>query len=326
MMSGESMQFGFGLHVQAPLDTPEAIRAVAVRGEELGFEYVAFPDHIVMPRNYASVHPYSEMGRLPRGDEGDFLDQLTAMTFVTAVTRRTRVMTSVMVVPYRPAIMTAKMLATMDVLSEGRVTVACGAGWLEEEFQALGTPPFAERGRVTDEYIRAFKELWTSDTPAMSGDHVDFSNIVFEPKPVQKPHPPIYIGGESAPAIRRVVELGDGWFPIGRNPGNRMDTRKRYQENVQRLHAVAEERGRDPASIGLGFWAQWYGLGEDLEAEDGSRHFLSGTAEEIAGDIEFFRRQGGSLLMFRFIGDTVDETMERMERHAKELMPLVRDP
>ena len=150
------MEFGFGLHVQAPLDTPENIRAVAVRGEELGFDYLAFPDHIVMPKDYASVHPYSDRGRLPRGDEGDFLEQLTAMTYVAAVTSRMRVMTSVLVVPHRPAVMTAKMLATMDVLSEGRVSVACGAGWLEEEFQALGAPSYAERGRVTDEYIQAF--------------------------------------------------------------------------------------------------------------------------------------------------------------------------
>ena len=178
---------------------------------------------------------------------------------------------------------------------------------------------------MTDEYIQAFKELWTSDHPSMSGKFVNFSDIIFEPKPVQKPHPPIFIGGESAPALRRVVELGDGWFPIGRNPRNRMDTRAKYQANVERLHAVAEENGRDPASIMLGFWAQWHGLGEDLKAEDGTRHLFSGSAENIANDVEFFRDVGGSLLMFRFIGPMLEETMERMERHADELLPLVRD-
>ncbi len=239
------MEFGFGLHVQAPLDTREAIRTVAVRGEELGFDYLAFPDHIIMPKDYASRHPYSELGRLPRGEEGDFLDQLTAMTFVTAVTNRARLMTSIIVVHHRPAVMKARMLATMDVLSKGRVSVPCGAGWLKEEFEALGAPPFAERGRVTDEYICAFEELWTSDNPSMTGDFVRFSDIIFEPKPVQKPHPPIFIGGESAPAFRRVVDHGDGWFPIGRNPSNRMDTRQRYRTNLERLHIVAEERGRD---------------------------------------------------------------------------------
>ena len=183
-------------------------------------------------------------------------------------------------------------------------------GWRLIPSERGGRPDPESVFRI-DEYM--FKELWTSDHPSMSGKFVNFSDIIFEPKPVQKPHPPIFIGGESVPALRRVVELGDGWFPIGRNPRNRMDTRAKYQANVERLHAVAEENGRPPASITLGFWAQWHGLGEDLKAED------------IASDVEFFRDMGGSLLMFRFIGPTVEETMERMERHADELLPLVRD-
>ena len=301
------------------------MRTVAVRGEELGFDYMAFPEHIVAPRAYTSVHPSSETGRLPAMTKGYFLDSLTVMTYVAAVTTKPRLMPTVMVVPYRPAVMTAKMLATMDVLSGGRVTVGCGVGWLEEEFEALGTPPYAERGKVTDEYLRAFKELWTSDNPSMSGDHVSFSDIIFEPKPAQKPHPPIFIGGESAPAMRRVVEHGDGWFPMGTNPRNRMDTPALYRANVERLHALAEERGRDPASIQLGYFAQWHGLGEDLKAADGSRHLFSGSAEDMAGDIEFYREMGGGLLFFRFFSPTLGETLDRMERHAADLLPLVRD-
>ena len=319
------MEFGFGFHTQSPISDPVSMHSVAVHGEELGFDYMAFPEHIVAPRTYESVHPTSESGRLPALVKGYFLDSLTVMTYVAAVTTKPRLMPTVMVVPYRPAVMTAKMLATMDVLSGGRVTVGCGVGWLEEEFEALGTPPYAERGKVTDEYLRAFKELWTSDNPSMSGDHVSFSDIIFEPKPAQKPHPPIFIGGESAPAMRRVVEHGDGWFPMGTNPRNRMDTRVLYQANVERLHALAEERGRDPASIQLGYFAQWHGLGEDLKAADGSRHLFSGSAEDMAGDIEFFREMGGGLLFFRFFSSTLGETLDRMERHAADLLPLVRD-
>ena len=318
------MEFGFGFHTQSPVSDPASMRTVAVRGEELGFDYMAFPEHIVAPRSYASVHPTSVTGRLPALEKGIFLDSLTVMTYVTAVTTKPRVMPAVMVVPYRPAVMTAKMLATMDVLSGGRVTLGCGVGWLEEEFEALGTPPYAERGKVADEYLCAFKELWTSDNPSMSGKYVNFSDITFEPKPVQKPHPPIFIGGESAVALRRVVELGDGWFPMGTNPRNRMDTRALYQANVEKLHALAEEKGRDPASIKLGFWAQWYGLGEDLKAEDGTRHLFSGSTDDVAGDIEFFRELGGSVLFFRFFSPTLEETLDRMGRHAAELMPLVR--
>ena len=319
------MEFGFGFHTQSPISDPASMRTVAVRGEELDFDYMAFPEHIVAPRTYESVHPTSESGRLPALVKGYFLDSLTVMTYVAALTTKPRLMPTVMVVPYRPAVMTAKMLATMDVLSGGRVTLGCGVGWLEEEFDALGTPPYTERGRVTDEYLRAFKELWTSDNPSMSGDHVNFSDIIFEPKPVQKPHPPIFIGGESAPAMRRVVEHGDGWFPMGTNPRNRMDTRALYQANVERLRALAEEKGRDPASIQLGYFAQWHGLGEDLKAADGSRHLFSGSAEDMAGDIEFFHEMGGGLLFFRFFSPTLGETLDRMERHAADLLPLVRD-
>ena len=123
------------------------MRTVAVRGEELGFDYMAFPEHIVAPRAYTSVHPSSETGRLPAMTKGYFLDSLTVMTYVAAVTTKPRLMPTVMVVPYRPAVMTAKMLATMDVLSGGRVTVGCGVGWLEEEFEALGTPPLPSVAR-----------------------------------------------------------------------------------------------------------------------------------------------------------------------------------
>src|SRR6266567_4427207 len=115
-------------------------------------------------------------------------------------------------------VLTAKILSTIDVMSGGRIMVGVGAGWLEEEFEALGAPPFAERGKATDEYLQAFRELWTKDKPHFDGRFVKFTNIVFVPKPVQKPHPPLWVGGESGPAMRRAARLGNGWYPIGSNP------------------------------------------------------------------------------------------------------------
>ena len=116
--------------------------------------------------------------------------------------------------PYRPAVLTAKLLSTADVLSGGRVIAGVGSGWMKEEFDALDTPPFAARGAVTDEYIQAWKSLWTQDRPAMDGKHVRFDNVLSKPKPVSKPHPPIWVGGESAPAIRRAAHVGDAWYPV----------------------------------------------------------------------------------------------------------------
>ena len=145
------------------------------------------------------------------------------MAFVAGKTSRLRLVTSVTVVPHRPAVLQAKMLATIDVLSNGRLTFGIGAGWMKEEFQALGVPPFPERGAVTDEYLDAFRELWTKDDPRFEGRHVKFADILFEPKPVQKPHPPIWVGGESGPALRRTARIGDAWYPIGTNPQHRLE-------------------------------------------------------------------------------------------------------
>jgi probable F420-dependent oxidoreductase len=315
------MKFGFGLPTRGPLANLEGIRTMAQRGEALGYEYLTIPDHLVIPRTYNHEYPYSDTGEMPGGGAGDCLDQLTVMTYAAAVTTTPRLLTSVLVVPHRPAVLTAKMFSTIDVLSEGRVTVGVGAGWMKEEFEALGTPPHAERGKVTDEYIRAFKELWTQENPSMQGDYVNFSDVIFDPKPVQKPHPPIFIGGESGPAFRRVIELGDGWYPIGANPRNRMDTRERYKANVEKLHAQSEEKGREPASITLAFWANWAGI-EETTADDGSRRIFMGSSEEIASDVEFFREMGVSVLNFNFLSPTLSEALDKMELYAKDILHL----
>src|SRR5690606_22397255 len=127
---------------------------------------------------------------------GECFDQIATLAFVAGRTSRIRLLSSVMVLPHRQPMLAAKMLATADALSGGRLIVGCGVGWMKEEFEAIGAPPFAARGRVADEYLHAFKELWTKDAPRFEGEHVRFANIAFEPKPAQKPHPPIWIGGE----------------------------------------------------------------------------------------------------------------------------------
>jgi probable F420-dependent oxidoreductase len=190
----------------------------------MGFDYLTLSDHIVIPRDIEARYPYSATGEFPSGGRGDWYEQLTSAAYVAAKTSRLRLVTSVMVVPHRPAVLTAKMLATIDLLSNGRLTVGIGAGWMKEEFEAVGAPPFAERGTVTDEYLTVFRELWTKDAPRFDGRYVRFSEIVMAPKPVQKPHPPLWIGGESPSALRRVARLGDGWYLIGTNPQHPLDT------------------------------------------------------------------------------------------------------
>src|SRR5215472_18980800 len=163
------MQIGFNIPVTPPLGTPATMTRLAVEGEAIGYDYACISDHVVEPADIHSHYPYSDSGEFPKASRGERQEQLTAIAYLAGKTSRLRFLTSVMVVPHRPAVLTAKMLATIDVLSGGRLIVGVGAGWLKEEFEALGTPPFAERGKVTDEYLEAFRELWTKPEPRFEG-------------------------------------------------------------------------------------------------------------------------------------------------------------
>jgi probable F420-dependent oxidoreductase len=326
------MEFGFSLPTRGPLATPEALRTLASRGEDLGFAIIGVPDHVIIPRDIAPHYPYSDTGAFPGSDSGACLEQLALLSFLAGQTSRARLLTSIMVVPHRHPVLAAKMLATADVLSGGRVTVGCGVGWMREEFEVLGAPPFAERGAAANEYIRAFKELWTSPAPAFDGKYVRFSNISFLPRPLQRPHPPIWIGGESAPAMKRAACLGDGWYPIGSNPRYPLDTLDRYRDAVTRLHQYAEAGDRDPAEITLAYCAiRWSGSGYGADARpgtaggapEGQRLLLTGAPEEIAGDIAGLEDLGVGHLMLNFQSARPAEMLERMERFATEVRPLV---
>jgi probable F420-dependent oxidoreductase len=172
---------------------------VARTADELGFDSLAIPEHIVMP---------SEMVELM----GPFWTHaLTAMAFVAGATTRLVVDSAVVVLPYHEPVVFAKAISTLDFLSGGRVRLSVGVGHAEREFETLGVP-FHERGRITDEYLAAMIELWTSDEPAFHGEYVNFESVAFEPKPTRRPHPPIWIGGNSRAAMRRAARH-DGWFP-----------------------------------------------------------------------------------------------------------------
>ena len=229
------MEFGFYLPNSGEGAQPEALSSIAQLGDRLGFYCMVAPDHILMPREVNSVYPYSVTGSILAGGNsgaGEWPEQITTLAFLAGVTRRIRLVTSVMIVPYRNPLLTAKMLATLDLLSQGRLIVGAGVGWMREEFELLEAPPFAERGKVTDEYLQAFIELWTSENPSFDGEHVRFSGIIFQPKPAQRPHPPIWdrraepgcaaprrpAGAGVAPG-RRHPRRAAGAGGIGRKPG-----------------------------------------------------------------------------------------------------------
>jgi probable F420-dependent oxidoreductase len=277
-------------------------------------------DHLVEPIDIHARYPYSESGEFPRGSRGDRHEQLTAIAYLAAKTSRLRFLTSVMVVPHRPAVLTAKILSTIDVLSAGRLFVGIGAGWLKEEFEAIGAPNFAERGIATDEYLRAFRELWTAQEPRFEGRFVKFAGILFAPKPVQKPHPPIWVGGESGAAMRRAARLGDGWYPIGSNPQYRLNTLSRYQAAVDRLRKLTKEAGRDPSSVALAYRVHRHGALVDAKADNNERQLFSGTNADIVEDLRVLRELGVAAVDFNFPGPTYEVVVAAMRQFHDEVL------
>jgi probable F420-dependent oxidoreductase len=318
------MKYGFTLPGRGPLATPDNLAAIARRGEELGYDFVLFGDHIVVPRQIASPYPYTETGEFPGSASGEAMEQLTVLSFLAGQTRTIRLVTSVIIVPHRNPLVAAKALATLDVLSKGRLVVGVGVGWMREEFEALGLPPFDERGAVTDEYIRAFKELWTSDDPSFEGKYCRFSNISFLPKPVQKPHPPIWVGGESRRALRRTAELGNGWYPISANPQFPLGDPEQLAARLRRLAALSKEAGRDPAEIDVIYRTPDYQLlnkdNRPSFSAGGRRPFV-GSADEIATDIRRYAALGvGSLVLdLARLSRNLDDMLQHMEALAAQV-------
>ena len=233
------MLIGFNLPLSGPTASPAMLARLTAEGEAIGYDYAAISDHIVEPTDIHARYPYTESGEFPASSRGERHDQLTVIAYLAAKTSRLKFLTSVMVAPHRPAVLTAKMLATIDVMSGGRLIVGVGAGWLEEEFAAIGAPPFAERGAATDEYLMAFRELWTKDKPRFDGRFVKFADILFAPKPVQKPCPALWVGGESGPAMRRAARTRRRVVPD-----------RRQSSASARHHGALSGGGRAPAQAG----------------------------------------------------------------------------
>ncbi len=310
----------FGLHLPASssgVTSADLIR-FAQRAETLGFYCVTVADHVVVPRTVTVSYPYTVDGKYP--GSGYHLETLTTMSFLAGATQRIRFVTSVMIAPYRNPIITAKMLASLDVLSQGRVVVGLGVGWMKEEFENLNAPPFVDRGRVTDEYIKAFRELWTSDRPSFHGKYCNFSDIVFSPKPVQKPTIPIWIGGHSEQAIRRAAQLGDGWHPIGGVPTVPLEPEDMARD-LEMLARYAEKAGRGPKDIRVALKGSLFD--REKQSTPGKRRRFIGSAQEIAGDLREYRDAGVDTLIFDVRRPSPTETLERMEWMAKEVIATV---
>lgn len=289
------MKFGIALPNFGKYAVKEDILKIAALAEELGYDSLWTSDHIVIPASH-------------KGFGDVFYDPLITLGFVSATTKKIALGTSVLILPYRNPVVTAKMISTLDTLSGGRVVVGVGAGWLEDEFRALGAS-YKDRGAVTDEYIEILKELWTSDNPTFNGTNVSFSDIKFLPKPSQKPHPPIWVGGGSKRAMERAARCGDGWQPVGLTPGE-------LRERVNYLNELMPEEKRERFVISL---RRNLEICEDKEFKD--EDTLRGGAEKIIRGIEEYREAGVSHIVLHILSGELEGVLKTMEVFSKEMRP-----
>ena len=232
------MKFGLRYCNTGRYVDPAKAVALVQAGEEAGFESAFTVEHTVVPDGYQSAYPYSPDGKMAGGvNDIPLPDPLIWMAYVAGRTSRIRLATGILILPQHNPVITAKQVATLDVMSGGRVMLGIGVGWLKEEFEALGAP-FEARGRRTDEYIAAMRELWSAERPSFQGEFVQFEGAYCRPQPVNG-SVPILIGGHSKAAARRAGRLGDGYFPA----------RGADAEMISLVRQAAAEAGRDPDAV-----------------------------------------------------------------------------
>ncbi len=219
-----------------PFSTPELLALIGAEAEQRGVGTLWVGEHVVLFDEYASTYPYAEDGRIPMPAGSGLLEPLSTLSFLAAHTSTVRLGTAMVLLPQRNPVYTAKEVSTLDWLSNGRVDFGVGVGWLEEEFDAVNVP-WPHRGRRTDEYLEVLTTLWCDETSSFEGEFYSLDPCSMFPKPVQHPHPPIHIGGESDAALARAARAGQGWHSFNRTPDQ-------MAAPLGRLADLLDEQGR----------------------------------------------------------------------------------
>lgn len=293
------MHIGCHLPTQGPVATREALLTFCHKAEEHHIDSLWVSDHVVFPKVNTGGYP----GRFPYTPETPYLEPVAVLAAVAMCTEHARIGASVFILGHRNPLVMAKMLTTIDTLSNGRLICGVGVGWWAEEFAALGIP-FHTRGRQANEMLRIFKELWTTDNPQFEGEFYRFSNIGFAPKPIQKPHPPLWVGGSSPGAFRRIVTLGDGWHATFQTP-------EQLRHSLERLRQTAEEAGRPFDELALSLR-----LPLPPEAEQGPR-------QAIIDEYCTYKALGLTHLVVDFRRDNLAHMLEILDCMATEIRPAV---
>jgi len=298
------LNFGVCLpHYGQPVSL-DGLRDVAQDAENMGYHSVWASDHVVTP-----AHLLPSFGPI-------FFDAFVVLSHISALTQRVKLGTTVLVVPYRNPLVAAKMVATLDSLSGGRVILGIGAGGAPDEFEALGVPN-NERGRRTNEYLRIMIELWTNDPSSYQGQFFDFSKVRFGPKPVQEPHPPIWVGGRSDAALRRAVRFGAAWHPT-------FMPLEQLRERSEKLAQLSSDAGRSPGpSVTIHQIVDFNGgqVADGSSAE--SRRLGQGPPEQVAADLAAYAEMNVETVVCNFRAKNVAELRNAIELFATSVMPQI---
>lgn len=298
------MKLGVWLPNCRHLATPDIIRGAATTAERLGYDSVWVSDHVVVPR--ANVQNFGEA----------VFDPLVTLAVVAGATSRVALGTTVLIVPYRNPVVTAKMVSSLDALSGGRVILGIGAGWVAAESAALGVP-FAERGAMTDEHLDAMRELWTGPAPSFAGKYTRFGDLVFQPRPVQQPHPPIWVGGHSRAALRRAVRFGAAWHPINRPPDV-------LRAGVAELARISEANGRArPPALTLRNDVRVLRPGEPAPPPVHGGRVIAGEPAALADQIRELAGCGVEHLVLEFLASDRADLEAQMTRFAERVRPAL---
>ena len=292
------MRYGVAIPQANQFATPEAIRSVARAIEDLGFDSIWVSDHVIVPEGSSYIPEVMD-------------EPLAVLAFLAAETSHVTLGTSVLIVPYRDPVFTAKFLSTVDYLSSGRLVVGVGAGWLEPEFDALSVP-FAERGPRTDEYLRVYRNLWETETSSFDGLFKQYTNMRMFPKaaPARRGTIPLWVGGNGAASIRRAAELGDGWHPINLGPAEFAELVAKYREACARF-------GKTPGPICLRH------MPGGRTAPDGGRWPLTGNADEQAADLRAYREAGLDEFTLSVPARSVSDLLTQLRTFMREVAPRV---
>jgi len=306
------MKYGMSIIVRGDGAGPKTFNAMAEKAEALGFDALWASDHLVMPPLAKSRYPGRADGQLPDDWKRTYYQPFSVLGYLGARTEKVRLGPSVLILPMRNPIEVAAQVAELDQLSGGRINFGVGVGWCEEEFEALGYP-FHERGRRANEGLEIVKKLWTEKEATHDGAYYRFSGAQMGPKPLQRPHPPIYIGGNSPAAIRRAARFADVWHPFKVTPEGLAELRPKFAEALR-----AEGRGADgfpiAPKVALTF--------QDGPAGQGQAP-TEGRPQDVIDALRRFRDAGASEFCFDIMTETLPVALDTMERFAQEVREQV---